>query len=404
MLMGYIGDKVGRKTALEISIFLMAVPTFAMGCLPTYSQVGWLSTVLLVLVRLLQGLSVGGQLMSSLVYTLEPQPYQNWGYCGSLVMMAANLGTLLGGIVGFVMRKKLSEAQLLAWGWRIPFLAGIFVSVVGIYLRYQCDEITAEGGNTSSTQAPPNPIRTAFSRGNRRALIAASLVPMVWSSGFYTTFVWMAIYMKTLLEPPIPHAFFVNSLALFLSVCVLFPFVGRLSDIIGRKFTMTIGGSVFAVVSPFMVWGIGAGHSSLVAFVCQCIMGVTLSFWGAPMMAWLVESFSPEARLTSVAIGYNIAQATIGGLAPFLATLLNRWMGGSAPGFMLSVVSILGVIGLRCIAPHDREGLPLGAPGNDHPPANGGVGTGTGTATARNRDDDNANQNLELVTTGKEVI
>lgn len=127
MLLGYIGDVYGRKRALVISIFLMAIPTFTMGCLPSYEQVGAVSTILLILVRLLQGLSVGGQLMSSLVFTLENHEQRRWGLYGSFVMAAANFGTLLGGIVGFVLRSSLTQEQLVAWGWRVRSLVASFI-------------------------------------------------------------------------------------------------------------------------------------------------------------------------------------------------------------------------------------------------------------------------------------
>ena len=134
MIIGYMGDKYGRKYALVLSLFLMAIPTFVMGCLPTFSQVGVLSTILLVICRLLQGMSVGGQLPASLIYTVETRPKEKWGFFGSLVMMAANIGTLLGNIVGAILRSALNEEQLLAWGWRIPFLSGILIAFVALYL------------------------------------------------------------------------------------------------------------------------------------------------------------------------------------------------------------------------------------------------------------------------------
>jgi len=135
LMLGYIGDMYGRKKALVISIFLMAFPTFAMGCLPSYEQIGDWAIVLLVVVRLLQGLSVGGQLMSSLVFTLENHDPSHWGLYGSYVMAAANFGTLLGGIAGFVIRALLTDEQLRIWGWRLPFVSGIFVSISGFYLK-----------------------------------------------------------------------------------------------------------------------------------------------------------------------------------------------------------------------------------------------------------------------------
>jgi MHS family proline/betaine transporter-like MFS transporter len=344
MMLGYIGDVYGRKKALVISIFLMAFPTFAMGCLPTYDQVGGVAIVLLIIVRLLQGLSVGGQLVSSLVFTLENHHPSQWGLYGSYVMAAANLGTLFGALVGSLLRSILTLEQLETWGWRLPFLSGIVVSFSGFYLRNHGEE-HGHGGPPSghvaanadanvedhsgegqdapvvtATPAPVNPIRLAFSKSNRRALIASAMVPMLWSAGFYLSFVWMAIYMDTLIEDPVPHAFAINSLALLISVCLFFPVAGHLSDLYGRRFIMTIGGVGVGLMSPLLVMLIGRGHPA-VAIVSQCTIGIALSFWGAPMCAWLVESFDPASRLTSVAIGYNLAQATVGGLTPSLATV-----------------------------------------------------------------------------------
>mmetsp|Transcript_19 Transcript_19/g.47 ORF Transcript_19/g.47 Transcript_19/m.47 type:complete len:480 (-) Transcript_19:441-1880(-) len=351
MTLGYIGDVYGRKRALEISIFLMAFPTFLMGCLPSYERVGNLAIVLLILVRMLQGLSVGGQLVSSLVFTLENNPRSQWGRYGSYVMAAANYGTLLGGMIAFLLRQNLTEDQLKSWGWRLPFLSGILVSLSGIYLKYYCDEDTIDrhhgGGNNA--QVTTNPLKAAFSRNNLRSLLAASMVPMLWSGGFYITFVWMATFMADIVDPPVPGAFGVNSLALLLSVCLLFPFAGVLSDKIGRKKTMLTGGILIGFLSPLAIMMIASGNA-VAAFFAQWLMGISLSLWGAPMCAWLVEGFPVSVRLTSVGIGYNIAQALIGGTAPAIATLLVDKQGDRSPGFLISGIAILSVTGL-CIAP-----------------------------------------------------
>lgn len=304
MMMGYIGDIYGRKRALELSIFLMAFPTFAMGCLPSYEVVGSWSVVFLTLVRMLQGLSVGGQLVSSLVYTCENNDRSQWGLYGSYVMAAANFGTLLGGLVSYAMRANLSEEKLRRWGWRLPFLSGILVSVCGFYLRYGSDDDDEEeweeevddnhggenchshhGISSSSgggdTMLGENPIRAAFRKGNRRALAASALVPMLWSAGFYITFVWMATFMGILVDPPVPGAFGVNSGSLFLSVCLLFPMAGMLSDVFGRYRVMLIGGVSMGVLSPWMVMIISHGNAAA-SFFAQSTMGIALSLWGAP--------------------------------------------------------------------------------------------------------------------------
>ena len=191
MLIGYMGDKHGRKHALVLSLFLMAVPTFVMGCLPTYEQVGVLSTVLLVICRLLQGMSVGGQLPASLIYTVETRPKEKWGFYGSLVMMAANIGTLLGNFVGAILRSSLTEEQLLSWGWRIPFLSGILIALVAVYLKLHGEEHhpnagiydSEPSGEDDQLEESKHPLRESFRRENLPALVSATLTPMLWGAG-----------------------------------------------------------------------------------------------------------------------------------------------------------------------------------------------------------------------------
>ena len=118
VVFGLVGDTVGRKAALENSILLMALPTVAMGCLPTFAAVGWLAPALLTLCRMLQGLSVGGQLMSSVVFTLEASPEEEWGSQAAKVMSAASCGTIVGSLLSYALRGTLNDDQLVSFGWR----------------------------------------------------------------------------------------------------------------------------------------------------------------------------------------------------------------------------------------------------------------------------------------------
>lgn len=392
IVIGYIGDVSGRKKALEISIFLMAMATTLMGCLPTYEQVGGGAILALLLVRMAQGLSVGGQLMSSLVFTVEGHPQNKWGLYGATVMAAGNFGTFLGGIVASTLRSSLTEQQLLDWGWRIPFLSGILISFCGIYLKYFCqddgilpghspvatdenendhesmevsnepkgEEIGARSGDdhgSTDVTKGDNPLKLAFSRENRRSLLSSATVPMLWSGGFYLSFVWMAIYMQDLVTPPVPSAFTVNSSSLLL-LCLWFPAAGALSDRLGRKLVMTVGAMAFGLLGPFMIFkieGTGGGDSWVPAFVSQTVLSISLALFGAPMCAWLVESFEPKARLTSVSIGYNVAQALAGGMSPFIATLCVDQIGIRSPGLILFVLSAVSLTGLWLIAPSQQH-------------------------------------------------
>lgn len=350
MILGYIGDNYGRKKALELSIFLMAFPTFSLGILPTYNSVGALAIVLLAIVRLLQGLSVGGQLMSSLVFTVESKPKEKWGLYGSYVMASANIGTLSGNVVSYLLHTYLTEDEILDWGWRVPFLLGILASLSGFYLKYFCDEDELHGHHGSMNRE--NPIKASFKKENRRALISASLVPMVWCGCFYVFFVWMAIFMESLSPNPVPDAFEVNCLSLFFSVIVMFPFAGILSDVFGRTRIMRVGAFGILIFSPLFVHVISLGET-FPAFCAQTSQGIFLTLWGAPMCAWLAESFKPELRLTAVSIGYNIAQALIGGTSAAVATLLLR-IGPTAPGFFCSGLALCGLLGLY-VAPEPQN-------------------------------------------------
>ncbi|KAL7459263.1 hypothetical protein ACHAWC_011730 [Mediolabrus comicus] len=341
MMMGYIGDKYGSRRALTISIFLRYIYIYIVELLPGYASIGPLAIVFLTLVRLLQGLSVGGQLMSSLVFTLERHPKAKWGLYGSYVMAAADVGTLLGGTVAMILRSSLTEEQLRTWGWRVPFLSGILVSISGFYLRsHGEDDDQAHVHGDGATAGPQNPIRLAFSRSNIRSLLASALV----------TLLWMPVYMTDLIDTPVPNAFAVNSASLAVSVCLLFPVAGWLSDKLGRRRVMGCGGILLGIFSPIAVAIIGTGVTAS-ALIAQTLLGICLSLWGAPMMAWLAESFEPSARLTSVSIGYNIGQVLGGGLAPAAATELIDKFGHEVPGYYISIVAVLSLIGLCCVAP-----------------------------------------------------
>lgn len=374
LLIGYVGDKYGRKQALTKSLMLMAIPTTLMGCLPTYEQVGILSTVLLCLCRLVQGISVGGQLPASLVYTVEKRPKSQWGYYGSLPMVAANIGTLLGNLCGAFMRQVLTDEQLLAWGWRIPFFSGIQIAFVAFYLQRHGEDGTYDAGAATSSSSsssghlvetakrhpdplPHNPIKAAFRRENRLALLATSIVPMLWAAGFYTSFVWMSIYMGELMDPPVPGAFWVNSLALLFGMTWVLPVAGAISDRVGRTTVMTISGLLLTGLGPVCLHLISRG-SPVVAFFSQLTLGICLSFYGGPLCAWLVENFSPEVRMTSASIGYDVSHAIAGGFSPAIATYLYTNVGLNATGLVYVVfglVSVAGIYIIHCFGGGDKE-------------------------------------------------
>ncbi|KAL7542072.1 hypothetical protein ACHAWF_007085 [Thalassiosira exigua] len=371
LAIGYLGDKYGRKYALVVSLFLMAFPTFLMGCLPTYESIGAWSTACLVICRILQGMSVGGQLPASLIYTVETRPHEHWGYYGSLVMMAANCGTLLGNLVGAILRSLLTDEQLVSWGWRIPFWSGILIAGVAGYLKLHGkehhpnageydddDDDDAVGDGAGGKDAPreaKHPIGEVFKWENLPALGSATLTPMLWGAGFYTTFVWMAIFMDVLVDPPIETAFWVNALSLLFGVIIPMPFFGMLSDKVGRDRTMGVGLVGLAVLGPVAIKVIATGDA-VKAFAAQWVLGVFLALFGGPMNAWLVEKFPPKIRLTSAAFGYDLAHCTASAFSPLVATILVQEYGVDAPGGIYSFFGVLAVIGMYMSTKIHRDG------------------------------------------------
>mmetsp|Transcript_6435 Transcript_6435/g.14034 ORF Transcript_6435/g.14034 Transcript_6435/m.14034 type:complete len:499 (-) Transcript_6435:41-1537(-) len=355
LLLGYFGDKHGRKTALVPSLFLMAFPTFLMGCLPTYEQVGGWSTALLVLCRLMQGMSVGGQLPASLVYTVESRPKDEWGYYGSLVMMAANVGTMLGNLFGALLRTVLTRDQLVRWGWRIPFWSGIANAFVAVFLHYYGEEYHPNAGEYDDTgagrrgkeeEAPvQNPLRQVFRRENLPMLLSIAMTSSLWGAGFYTSFVWMATYMKVLIDPPREHGFWINAMALLFGIVLVLPNAGRLSDRTGRLRNMIAGAVCVGIVGPLMLTVISKG-TGVQAFFAQWCIGVFLSLFGGPMNAWLVEQFPAKYRLTSVAVGYDLAHCTASAFSPLIATVLFQNYGPLAPGIIYPVFAAISLIGM----------------------------------------------------------
>ncbi|KAL7533077.1 hypothetical protein ACHAXR_005030 [Thalassiosira sp. AJA248-18] len=360
LTIGYIGDKYGRKQALVISLFLMAFPTFLMGCLPTYQQVGSLSTILLVVCRLLQGMSVGGQLPASLIYTVEMRPQKHWGFYGALVMMAANCGTLLGNLVGAIMRTLLTDEELLQWGWRIPFLSGILIAFVAIYLRLHGKEHNPNAGEydddeCNAKEEPKHPFEEVFKRENLPALVSATLTPMLWGAAFYLTFVWMAIFMEVLIDPPIEHGFWVNAMALLFGIILPLPLTGMLSDHYGRDKTMLTGAAGLAILGPLMIRIISSGQM-MQAFFAQWTLGLFISLFGGPMNAWLVEKFPPKIRLTSAALGYDLAHCTASAFSPLIATILVQDYGANAVGALYPFFAVLAVTGMFMSTKIHRDG------------------------------------------------
>ena len=306
---GHIGDKYGRARALLASIAMMAVPTAAMGLLPTYADIGIAAPLGIVLMRMLQGIAVGGEYTSSIVFLAEHAPPRRRGFIASWSTFAATAGTMLGSAVGALLTSTLSNDALSSWGWRAAFISGIAVAIVGFILRR--DLHSAPAGETIEA-----PLKTAI-RKHRVPLLKVLALNIAPAATYYTLFVYAATWIADFT----PLA---RSVALELTtVCILTyliaaPLAGWASDRFGRRRLLVIGltgcliGSVplTSLMASGTLAGVAGGYVALV---------VLFAIYNASIPAAMCELFPHNVRVTAVSEGYNLAYAIFGGTAPAVA-------------------------------------------------------------------------------------
>lgn len=341
MLFGYIGDRLGRTRALKLSIAMMAIPTVLVGVLPTHDQVGAWAAALLILLRLAQGVSVGGELVGSITYLVEQAPKGKKGFNGSWSLFGAALGVLLGSLVVSFLSGQLSAEQMSVWGWRVAFFSGAILFIAGLWLRSDMDAVPSATHTSSSTQQ--NPVLSALMNHPAR-LFHLACVLLLYAGGFYTLFVWMPTYLGSLLSTPIAHADQVTSLSL-VALIIAIPLWGWLSDRVGFKPVALFGMVGFtALVYPVFVF---IDHGIFVQAVAGTVLlAMTFAAIQAPMAALLVAAVPADSRASSIGIAYNLTLGLFGGTAPMVNTWLIHQSGDLAsPAFYLAILGILSIIG-----------------------------------------------------------
>ena len=355
VIFGHLGDRFGRKRMLELSILMMALPTFLVGCLPTHAQIGTSAAALLIFLRLAQGVSIGGELIGSMSYIVEMAPAEKRGLYGSWTLFTAIGGILVGSLTITLLRGLLDAEALAAWGWRIPFLFGVAIAGVGIWLRLGLPESKAFEQASEEQDSDRSPVvRAVTEAGGRIAQLSALLA--LFATGFYMLFVWMPTYYTDILDPPIPHAFVINSISMVV-LLVFLPLSGALSDRFGRRPVLLSGMILTALfVYPLFV----VVDTSRVGFALAAQLGfaVLAATVQGPMPAYMAEMFPTRIRSSALGISYNVTLGLLGGTAPLVATWLISSTGDLASPALylvfLSVVSAVALLTLRV-----REGGPL---------------------------------------------
>jgi MHS family proline/betaine transporter-like MFS transporter len=355
ILFGVYGDKHGRRKALAAVIFVMAISTFAMGLLPTYAQAGVWGPASLVLVRLFQGLSVGGEFGGSTAYIVEFAPADRRGFLGSFQLFGIAGGFLLGSLTAALISSILPDAARLAWGWRVPFLFGIVVGIVGWYLRWRLDDTPKFTELEEHHAVAKAPLKEAF-RDHPWETFLGFGTTLHNTVAYYIALIYMGSYMITVAKLPQATVLWIGTgcLAVFTA---LMPLMGWLSDRVGRKPLLLFSCIAYAVLGyPFFL--MAASGSITMAIVAQLLMVVLYAPYAGTCPSFYTEIFPTRVRYTALSVGYNIAVAIFGGFAPFIATFLVRETGSVyAPAFYVIAAAI--VTGLILLKVRETAFTPL---------------------------------------------
>jgi MHS family proline/betaine transporter-like MFS transporter len=348
VLFGYIGDRYGRARALVSSIAMMAIPTVLMGLLPTHAQIGVTASFLLVLLRMLQGMAVGGEFTSSIVFLAEHAPRKRRGFVASFAMFGATFGTMLGSAVGGALSGILSPEDLASWGWRAAFVSGIAVAIVGVVLRRNMLDGPA---------SPPalSPLTLAF-RDHKRAVARVFALNMGTATTYYILFVYAATWVAE--NTPLERAAALQVTTFtILTFLVVLPIAAWVSDRVGRKLVMGVGMAACVLLAYPLVTAMHGTNATAIA-AAQMTFGALLALSMAPQPAAMCEMFPHGVRVSAVSVGYGLAYALFGGTGPLVAVwLIARTGSDVAFAWYMAGVMVLSL--LVALTARDRRHEPL---------------------------------------------
>ena len=323
VVFGHIGDTLGRKKTLVLTISLISLGTFGIGILPTTNQIGMLAPVLLVVFRIVQGLSFSGEFVGSLIFLMEHAPPNRKGFMSSWAICGGNIGLLIASLLCCMISHFCDKQQLLSWGWRIPFLLALFGGAISFYFRYQIVEVFP----VKKAGLHKYPLAEVLKTQKKSLLLIMSLT-CFYMVVCYLLYVCSTTYLSRLADISMSRALAINSIALFLQV-IMIPIIGSLSDKIGRKYIMRLG--ILGLIASVYPYYLTLEHGNL---FWVCIAHVSISFiatfFTSILPITLAELFPVGTRYSGVGLGYNLAAMLVGGATPALALYMLKASNGTA--------------------------------------------------------------------------
>lgn len=326
-LIGYIGDRFGRRAALTFSVAAMAVPTFLVGVLPGYQTLGMAAPILLTLLRMIQGLSVGGEYTTSIIFMVEHARPDRRGITGAMAVCAATGGILAGSATGAVLAAVMPSEMLEAWGWRIPFLIGVLVGLAGFALRRGIHE------EARIKKLERSPLLDTL-RNHGWLLLRLAGLSVFNSVAFYLTFVYVVSWLQFADGVAPARALEINTASMVVQLLMLVV-MGWLSDRIGRRPVM-LASTAFAFVTAWPLFWLMHNANPAIELLGQLGFVLAIGTFVGCQPAVMVEAVPWQVRCTAIALGYNVTLGIVGGLSPLVATwLVERTANDYSPSFMI---------------------------------------------------------------------
>src|SRR5918992_2536606 len=348
LFFGPLGDRIGRQRVLATVIILMSVATFAIGLLPGYATIGIWAPLLLVVCRLLQGFSAGGEFGGGATFLAEYSPDERRGYMVSWLEFSTLIGFILGSGSVLLLNSALGEDSMIAWGWRIPFLIAGPLGIVGLYIRLKLEDTPEFRALENTGEVAQAPLKEAFVE-NWRQILQVAGIAIIHNVGFYMVFTYMPTYFSTELGFGSTVSFVSIVLAGITGLLLVVP-LGALSDRIGRKPLLLTACVCFALLTYPLFLLMNTG-SLVGAILAHLALAVIEAIFISTSIAVMTEIFPTRVRYGGYSIGYNFSVAIFGGSAPFLATWLISTTGNPlSPAFYVifaAVATLLTVLTLR---------------------------------------------------------
>lgn len=354
VLFAHIGDRIGRKKTLVLTLSLMGGATVMIGLLPTYDMIGMWAPALLILMRIIQGMGIGGEWGGALLLAYEYAPEKRKGFFGSIPQAGVTIGMLMATFIVSLMT-LFSEEDFLSWGWRIPFLLSSVLVILGLWIRKDIDETPDFQKVKKSGQVAKAPLRDTIKHHWREVLIAAGL-KVVETAPFYIFSTFVVSYATTTLTYQKSQALEAVTLGALVAT-IMIPLMGLLSDRVGRQRMYAV--SVFVlglfIVPWFMLLNTGTTWGIVLATVIA--FGVLWAPVTAVLGTLCSEIFSANVRYTGITLGYQLGAALAGGTAPLIATgLLAKYDGDWVPvAWYLGVTVAISLIAIFCASRINRE-------------------------------------------------